>query len=161
MSRSIDFLFSIGSTYTYLTVMRVGQVAQQSGGAFRGGPFDVRAIMVYMNNIPYRPNQSRPDRRGAMSSGDVHDRVAGKPALSAKGAALPNRIALVGVREGWSTEYVAAACGPWFVGDHDASTESNLLSGAVAWLVPAPRSFLRCTSNLAVAGTSPTTTPAK
>jgi 2-hydroxychromene-2-carboxylate isomerase len=46
MSRPIDFWFSIGSTYAYLTVMRIGEVARQGGVVFRRRPFDVRAIVV-------------------------------------------------------------------------------------------------------------------
>jgi 2-hydroxychromene-2-carboxylate isomerase len=53
MSRPIDFWFSIGSAYTYLTVMRIEEVARQSCIVFRWRPFDVGAIMVEMNNIPF------------------------------------------------------------------------------------------------------------
>jgi 2-hydroxychromene-2-carboxylate isomerase len=53
MPSQIDPWLSIGSTYTYLTVMRIGKVAQQSGVMFRWRPFNVRAIMVEMNNIPF------------------------------------------------------------------------------------------------------------
>jgi 2-hydroxychromene-2-carboxylate isomerase len=53
MSSPIDFWFSIGSTYTYLSVMRIEAVARQSGVTFRWRPFDVSAIMIEMDNIPF------------------------------------------------------------------------------------------------------------
>jgi len=50
---SLDFWFSVGSTYTYLSVMRLDTVERQSGVTFRWRPFDVRAIMLEMDNIPF------------------------------------------------------------------------------------------------------------
>ncbi|MDO9564645.1 MAG: DsbA family protein, partial [Bradyrhizobium sp.] len=50
----IDFWYSIGSTYTYLSVMRLADVTQSSGVAFRWRPFNVRHIMVEQNNIPFK-----------------------------------------------------------------------------------------------------------
>jgi len=40
--KPIEFWFSIGCTYSYLTVSRVAQVAQAEGVAFDWRPFDVR-----------------------------------------------------------------------------------------------------------------------
>jgi 2-hydroxychromene-2-carboxylate isomerase len=39
MQDDIDFWFSIGSTYTYLTVMRLPEVERASGVRFRWRPF--------------------------------------------------------------------------------------------------------------------------
>ncbi len=52
--RQIDFWFSIGSTYTYLTVMRLHNVEQESGMRFNWRPFSVRVLMQEMNNIPFK-----------------------------------------------------------------------------------------------------------
>ena len=49
----MDFWFSIGSTYSYLSVMRLHDVSAQTGIAFRWRPFNVRAIMREMDNIPF------------------------------------------------------------------------------------------------------------
>ena len=49
----IEFWFSVGSTYTYLTVSRLGQVEAASGVRFRWRPFSVLSIMREMNNIPF------------------------------------------------------------------------------------------------------------
>jgi 2-hydroxychromene-2-carboxylate isomerase len=53
MSSPIDFWFSIGSTNSYLSVMRVEDVARPTGVTIRWRPFDVRAMMIKMNNIPF------------------------------------------------------------------------------------------------------------
>ena len=50
----IDFWFSIGSTYTYLTVMRRAGVQRNTGTEFRWQPFSVRQIMIEQDNIPLR-----------------------------------------------------------------------------------------------------------
>ena len=39
--------------YTYLSVMRIEQVARQSGVEVCWHPFNVRAIMIEQNNIPF------------------------------------------------------------------------------------------------------------
>jgi len=50
----IDFWHSIGSTYSYLTVMRLPHVAGASGVDFRWRPFNVRHVMTGQNNIPFK-----------------------------------------------------------------------------------------------------------
>lgn len=49
----IDFWFSIGSTYSYLTVMRLPEVAEATGAGFRWRPFNVRHVMIEQNNVPF------------------------------------------------------------------------------------------------------------
>lgn len=49
----IDFWFSIGSTYSYLSVMRLGRIAAETGIDFVWRPFNVRTIMIAQNNIPW------------------------------------------------------------------------------------------------------------
>src|SRR5262249_14982665 len=49
----IEFWFSIGSTYTYLAVSRLGQVEAARSVRFRWRPFSVLSLMCEMNNIPF------------------------------------------------------------------------------------------------------------
>ena len=49
----IDFWVSIGSTYSYLSVMRLKSVEEASGVPFRWRPFSVRAVMIEQENIPF------------------------------------------------------------------------------------------------------------
>ena len=50
---TIDFWFTVGSTYTYLTVSRLHEVEAASGTRFRWRPFNARAIMQEMNKVPF------------------------------------------------------------------------------------------------------------
>jgi len=56
MSR-IEFWFSIGSTYSYLTVMRLDAYAKLQGLEIVWRPFNVRKIMVEQNNTPLRTSR--------------------------------------------------------------------------------------------------------
>ena len=51
--KNINFYFSIGSTYTYLSVTRILEVERKNQIKFNWKPFSVRAIMKEMNNIPF------------------------------------------------------------------------------------------------------------
>jgi len=54
MPDRLDMFFFYGSTYTYLTVMRVEEAAARSGIRVRWRPFNVREIMLEQGNIPFR-----------------------------------------------------------------------------------------------------------
>jgi 2-hydroxychromene-2-carboxylate isomerase len=126
MSQPIDFWFSIGSTYTYLTVMRLNDVAREAGVAFRWRPFDVRSIMIEMKNIPFstKPVKARYMWRDLERRAVRHGVAwSGVPPYPLKDLAFANRLALVGAREGWCVDFVKAAYRRWFGSAEDVSTE--------------------------------------
>ena len=53
MTQTFDFFFSYGSTYSYLSVMRIGSLCADAGVQVRWRPFYARAIMTEQNNRPY------------------------------------------------------------------------------------------------------------
>lgn len=53
MTQALDFFFSYGSTYSYLSVMRIGNLCADTGVQVRWRPFYARAIMTEQNNRPY------------------------------------------------------------------------------------------------------------
>ena len=55
--KEIEFWFSIGSTYTYLSVTRLKEVEQQFEVKFSWQPFSVRKIMLEMDNVPFPPTK--------------------------------------------------------------------------------------------------------
>ena len=129
MKAPIDFWFSIGSTYTYLTVMRLDEVARREGIAFRWRPFDVRAIMVAMDNIPF----SKKPIKAQYMWRDIERRAAmygvpwsGIPHYPLQHLPFANRVALAGMREGWGVDYVRAAYRRWFGSGEDVSVEPSL-----------------------------------
>jgi 2-hydroxychromene-2-carboxylate isomerase len=131
MSRSetIEFWFSIGSTYTYLTVSRLDEVAARTGLQFDWRPFNVRAIMQEQNNIPFA---TKPIKAAYMWR-DI-ERRAGLYKLPVKVPVpyplqmfdLANRVAIVGKREGWCADYVRATYRRWFEEGQEAGSDPNL-----------------------------------
>ena len=104
----IQFWFSIGSTYTYLSVMRLAAAAREYGVSFDWQPFNVRAIITEIGNVPF---QGKPPKLAYMWA-DLGRRAAmyGIPArlpapYPLPGLNLANRVAIVGRDEGWCAEY--------------------------------------------------------
>jgi 2-hydroxychromene-2-carboxylate isomerase len=126
---TIDFWYSIGSTYTYLSVMRIADVARSTGVSVRWRPFNVRHIMVEQNNIPFR---DKPVKAAYMWR-DV-ERRAHRYGLSPKmparyplpGLVLANQIAVLGAVEGWAEGYTRAAYRRWFESGEPAGEEPNI-----------------------------------
>ena len=125
----IDFWISIGSTYSYLTVMRLKAVEQETGVTFRWRPFSVRAIMIEQKNIPF---VGKPVKLAYMWR-DVERRARArglKPRLPApyplKEFDLANRVAIVGEGEGWCADYVSAVYDHWFHAGREPGLEPGL-----------------------------------
>ncbi len=125
----IDFWYSIGSTYTYLTVMRMPEVEAHSGTQFRWRPFNVRDVMVRQNNIPFKDKPVktaymwRDIERRARKYGFAPNIPAPYP-LS--GLVLANQVATLGVEEGWVAAYTRATYRRWFEAAQPAGEEPNL-----------------------------------
>ena len=125
----IDFWFSIGSTYSYLTVMRLSAVEAAQGVAFDWRPFDVRSIMLEQDNIPF----AKKPVKAAYMWRDIARRAAGYGLPARLPAPYPledlaraNRVALVGMREGWGRDYVVETYRIWFQVGQPAGSEPNL-----------------------------------
>jgi 2-hydroxychromene-2-carboxylate isomerase len=125
----IDFWFSIGSTYSYLSVMRLGRVAIESGIEFAWRPFNVRTIMVAQNNIPFanKPVKAaymwRDIARRAQKYGLAPRLPAPYPIADLP---LANQVALLGMREGWGIAYLTETYRLWFEEGEVAGAETNL-----------------------------------
>ncbi|MGV6847116.1 MAG: DsbA family protein [Marinibacterium sp.] len=125
----IDFWFSIGSTYSYLTVARIADRLRDSGLSVTWRPFDVRTIMLAQNNVPFR---DKPEKTAYMWR-DIERRASGYglpvrvPApYPLTDLALPNRIALLGMSEDWGEPYVRGAYRRWFVDGLAPDQQPNL-----------------------------------
>jgi 2-hydroxychromene-2-carboxylate isomerase len=126
---AIDFWFSVGSTYTYFSVMRLREVEDRTGIGFNWRPFNVRAIMLEQNN---RPFVGKPVKTAYMWR-DI-ERRAGRCGLPVRVPApyplqefeRANRIAIVGNQEGWCADYARATYRRWFQDGLEAGIEPNL-----------------------------------
>ena len=62
-SRKLEFWFSYGSTYTYLTVMRIGPLAEANQVEILWRPFN---LIDYFRRYDLHPFQNRPERMAYM-----------------------------------------------------------------------------------------------
>ncbi len=127
--REIDFWFSIGSTYSYLTVMRLEGAAAEAGVAVRWRPFNVRVIMGEYGNSPF---VGKPVKTAYMWR-DMERRAAEHGVAIAVPAPYPlaelelaNRIAVLGDQEGWCADYVRATYCRWFQAGEAPGEAPNL-----------------------------------
>lgn len=141
---TIDFWFSIGSTYSYLSVMRLPQVAASTGIGFRWRPFNVRAIMREMENIPFanKPAKAAYMWRDVARRAAMHGLAPRLPApYPLAELELANRVAAIGMAEGWGETYVRAAYVGWFERGEPAGSEPNV-SAAIAVAGQEPSAIL-------------------
>ncbi|MBL6770736.1 MAG: DsbA family protein [Rhizobiales bacterium] len=129
--KSIDFWFSIGSTYTYLTISRLNEVSTQEGLAFNWFPFSVRKIMMDMDNIPFTPPSKKIksdymwrdiERRAAFYG--LNPKIPAPYPLTKFD--LANKLAVLGINEGWGMDYVISTYKRWFEQGKEPATEANL-----------------------------------
>jgi 2-hydroxychromene-2-carboxylate isomerase len=127
--RPLDFWFSIGSTYTYLSVMRLPSLAAAAGVSVRWRPFSVRRIMREMDN---RFLAGKPEKYAYMWR-DIARRAAAF-GLQANVPVphpiaefdLANRVAVLGMREGWGEQYVQGTFRRWFQDRSEPGQAPNL-----------------------------------
>ena len=125
----IDFWYSIGSTYSYLTVMRMEEAEKASGHSFCWRPFNVRHVMIAQNNVPFK---DKPVKTAYMWR-DIGRRARWyglSPRIPAPyplpGLVLANQVAILGVEEGWIRDYTRATYRRWFEDGDLAGEEPNL-----------------------------------
>ncbi len=125
----IDFWFTTGSTYTYLTVMRLPEIARATGLRFRWRPFHLRTLFDEAKYFPFPAGSAKT----AYMWRDLGRRAAkyGIPARLPAPYPLPdthftNLVALIGMREGWGVDYVRASYRRWFQEGHPTGAEPNL-----------------------------------
>ena len=116
--KEIDFYFSIGSTYTYLSVTRILDVEKNHQVKFNWKPFSVRAIMKEMNNIPFPKDKInkvnymwRDIERRAENYGFYAKTPVPYPLSEFD---LANQIAVYGLDEGWGVDYIRLTYKKWF-----------------------------------------------
>ncbi len=126
---TIDFWFTMGSTYSYLSVLRLADVERASGVSFRWRPFHLLLILQEMKHVPFadKPAKARYMWRDIERRAAMYGLPARLPApYPAKQSVTANLVAVVGVREGWGADFVRAAYRRWFVQGEETGSEPNL-----------------------------------
>lgn len=121
MSANIDFFFNFGSTYSYLTIMRLEEEASQVGVEIRWRPFNVRKLFVEQTNIPFPKEKAA---KVAYMWRDIERRAArfgldwnGVPPYPVDRSGLANRLGVIAGQEGWAPAFTRLAYRAWFL-DH-------------------------------------------
>ena len=129
--KNIDFWFSIGSTYTYLTVERIFDVEKANNVKFNWQPFSVRQIMIEMENIPFTPKPKR--NKSDYMWRDIERRakfygieVKVPAPYPLKEFDLANKIAVLGMDNEWGIEYVKKTYQRWFQKGLEPAIEPNV-----------------------------------
>ena len=125
----IDFWFTMGSTYSFLSVMRLAEVERSTGISFRWRPFHLLLILQEMKHVPFADKPAKSaymwrdiERRAAMYG----FRVRLPAPYPAKQSVVANLIATIGMREGWGTDFVRAAYRRWFELGREIGSEPNV-----------------------------------
>jgi len=127
---NIDFYFSIGSTYTYLTVTRILDVENKHQVKFNWKPFSVRAIMKEMNNIPFP--KEKMNKVNYMWR-DIERRAEGYGFFAKTPVPYPlsefdlaNQIAILGLEKDWGIDYIRLTYKKWFQEGKEPAIEPSI-----------------------------------
>jgi 2-hydroxychromene-2-carboxylate isomerase len=125
----IDFWFTMGSTYSYLSAMRLADVERSTGVTFRWRPFHLLLILQDMKHIPFadKPAKMRYMWRDIERRAQLYGLPVKVPApYPAKQSITANLVAVVGMGEGWGADFVRAAYRHWFQQGEETGSEPNL-----------------------------------
>jgi 2-hydroxychromene-2-carboxylate isomerase len=117
-SESIDFWYYTSSTYTYLTVMQIGDVAAKAGVKVRWRPFHLNTLLRENGVKPFPPGASKTaymwrdlERRAQMHEISFPSEP---PPYPCDPDILNFRVALVAFEQGWAQEHARASYDWWF-----------------------------------------------
>ncbi len=125
----IDFWYSIGSTYSFLTVTRLDGWCADHDATVTWRPFNVRTVMSEQQNVPFagKPVKSAYmwrdiERRAAKYR--IHANLPAPYPIS--DLALANQVALLGMREDWGKEFTQSLYRIWFEDGVEAGSEAAI-----------------------------------
>jgi 2-hydroxychromene-2-carboxylate isomerase len=131
MTEPITIWLSIGSTYSYLTALRINAIKQEKGLNLLVKPISIRAIMKSMDNIPFPPSKKtkvdymwRDIERRAEWYGLPKPKLPAPYPLQAFDQA--NKVGIVLNQKGKYLEYFEETYRIWFVSGIEAGSEENL-----------------------------------
>jgi len=125
----IDFWFTMGSTYSFLSVMRLADVERASGVSFRWRPFHLLVILQEMNHVPFadKPAKSAYMWRDIERRAGMYGIPARVPApYPVRQSIAANLVAIAGMSEGWGEDFARAAYRRWFELGQETGSEPNI-----------------------------------
>ncbi len=125
--------FSIGSTYTFLTALRIKSKLKEENVNIEIYPISIRFIMKNQNNIPFPPEKkSKVDYmwRDIQRRAELYGIP--KPSFPVpyplKNFDMANKVGVVSNNEGWYLDYLEETYRQWFLEGKEAGSEENLVS---------------------------------
>ena len=122
---------SIGSTYTFLTALRIKSKLKEENVNIEINPISIRYIMKNQNNIPFPPEKkSKVDYmwRDIQRRAELYGIP--KPSLPVpyplKNFDMANKVGIVANNEGWYLDYFEETYRQWFLEGREAGSEANL-----------------------------------
>ena len=125
----IDFWFTMGSTYSYLSVMRLVQLERLTGIRFRWRPFHLLDILQEMKHVPFadKPTKCAYMWRDIQRRAATYDIPISLPVpYPAQQSIMANLVASVGMHQGWGVPFVRAAYRRWLQLGQETGSEPNL-----------------------------------
>ena len=131
MKNNLTFWISIGSTYTYLTALRLSKFIQSNDFDISFKIINIRWIMKKMDNVPFPP--SKPSKVNYMWK-DIQRRAEiyqiPIPKIPApyplKYFDEANLYALTALEEGWFVQYLENTYRYWFLEEIPAGSDENI-----------------------------------
>ena len=131
MARKLTAWLSIGSTYSYLTAMRIKEVVKEEDINLSIIPISIRQIMKSMDNIPFPPSKQTKvnymwrdiERRAALYKIPVPKVPAPYPLKEFDRA---NLVGIVMNDKGLYLDYFKFTYEEWFLNGNEAGSKQNL-----------------------------------
>ena len=131
MARKLTAWLSIGSTYSYLTAMRIKEVVKEEDINLSIIPISIRQIMKSMDNIPFPPSKQTKvnymwrdiERRAALYKIPVPKVPAPYPLTEFDRA---NLVGIVMNDKGLYLDYFKFTYEEWFLNGNEAGSKQNL-----------------------------------
>ena len=131
MKNNLTFWISIGSTYTYLTALRLSKFISDNDFDISFKIINIRWIMKKMDNVPFPP--SKPSKVNYMwkdiqRSAEIYQIPIPKiPApYPLKYFDEANLYALTALEEGWFVQYLENTYRYWFLEEIPAGSDENI-----------------------------------
>ncbi|ATE61507.1 2-hydroxychromene-2-carboxylate isomerase [Thauera sinica] len=138
---SIEFWFEFASTYSYLTVMRIGDAARRAEVDVVWRPFLLGPVFLALgwNDSPFNiyPPKGRYMWRDLARLADKYGLPFRLPGRFPRNGLLAARVALIGAREGWVERFSQAVMAANFAEDREISEPAVIADILAALALPA------------------------
>jgi 2-hydroxychromene-2-carboxylate isomerase len=131
----LEFWYEFGSTYTYLSVMRIEALAEAVGVSLAWKPFLLMPVLNHLGvDNPFITNAAKCAYMWAdlMRRAEALDIPIKRPSVYPPNALVTARVARLGIDEGWGVAFTKEAFRQHWLNDVIIGTEANTQAGLAA-----------------------------